>query len=333
MAVRNSRNDLTDLTLTGVEHVGQELGRGAYGLVYSVKYGGTLCAAKEIHQVFLQGLTLQEKESIVKNFVDECRRCSYLIHPKIVRFFGVFYSRSQSDIPAMVMEMMDTSLTSYLKRPPSQVHLTSKATILRDVGRGLCYLHSLKPPIIHHDLSPNNVLLKFIPDSTNSEDNALIAKIADLGVAKIIKLENKSMHNKLTKLPGTVDFMSPESMADDPVYGTPMDAFSYGGIMLFMATHEWPTPSEQAKVAEILVAFTEVERRRKYFDKFDGEMIALKPLVECLLSNDPAERPSMEEAHRQIEQWNKVCVATMRGHNLLVLYPSINSFAIVVCYS
>jgi len=307
MALSNSRKDFRDLTLIGVEYVGQELGRGAYGLVYSVKYGGCLCAAKEIHQIFLEGIASQDKEYVIKSFVDECRLCSSLVHPKIVKFFGVFYPQSQSEIPAMVMEMMDTSLTSYLKRPPFQVHLTSKATILLDVGRGLCYLHSLKPPIIHRDLSPNNVLLKFITKSSKGDD-ILIAKIADLGVAKVLKFEKKATH-KLTKLPGTVDFMSPESMEDDPAYGTPMDAFSYGGIMLFMATHEWPTPSEQAKMdkrSKALVAFTEVERRRKYFDKFDGEMIALKPLVECLLSNDPAERPSMEEVSSQIEKWNKV---------------------------
>jgi len=312
MAVSSSRNNLADLTLTGVEYVGQELGRGAYGLVYSVKYRGCLCAAKEIHQVFLHGVTVQEKDCIVKSFVDECRLCSSLVHPKIVRFFGVFYPRGQSDFPVMVMEMMDTSLTSYLKKPPSQVHLMSKATILLDVGRGLCYLHSLKPPIIHCDLSPNNILLKYtgITNSTNRDDS-LIAKIADLGVAKVIKFENKRMQNKLTKMPGTVDFMPPESMAADPVYGTPMDVFSYGGIMLFMATHEWPTPSEQAKMDErskTLIVYTEVERRRQYFERFSGEMKMLEPLVESLLSNDPAERPSMEQAYWQIEQWNKVCV-------------------------
>ena len=310
MAVSNSRNSLEDLILTGVEYVGEELGRGAYGLVYSVKYGGCLCAAKEIHQIFLQGIASQEKACIVKSFVDECRRCSSLVHPKIVRFFGVFYPRGHSDIPAMVMEKMDTSLTSYLKKPPSQVHLMIKATILLDVGRGLCYLHAQKPSIIHRDLSPNNILLKFITKSTKG-DYILIAKIADLGVAKVVKFDNKSMHSKLTKIPGTMDFMPPESMTDDPVYGTPMDVFSYGGIMLFVATHEWPTPSELAKMdskTKTLVAFTEVERRRQYFEKFTEEMKALKPLVESLLSNDPTERPSMEEANKKIEQWNKVSI-------------------------
>ena len=306
--MNNSRSTLEELILSGIEYVGEELGRGAYGLVYSVKYGGCLCAAKEIHQIFLQGIALQEKACIVQNFIDECRLCSSLVHPKIVRFFGVFYPRGQSHIPTMVMEMMDTSLTTYLKKPPSQVHLISKATILLDVARGLCYLHSFNPPIIHRDLSPNNILLKFITKSTKGDD-FLIAKIADLGVAKVIKFENRSMQNKLTKIPGTVDFMPPESMAADPVYGTPMDVFSYGGIMLFIATHEWPTPSEQAKMDErskTLVAYTEVERRRQYFEKIDGGMKALKPLVEILLSNDPAKRLSMKEVSSRIEQWNKV---------------------------
>jgi len=301
-------NSLEDLILAGVEYVGEELGRGAYGLVYSVKYGGCLCAAKEIHSILLNETAKKEKACIVQRFVEECRRFNSLVHPKIVRFFGVFYPPGQPEVPAMVMEMMDTSLTSYIKKSPSQIHLKTKATILLDVGRGLSYLHSQKPPIIHRDLSPNNILLKFISKSTEGDD-ILTAKIADLGVSKVIKFGNKSIQQKMTKMPGTADFMPPEAMADNPVYGTPMDVFSFGGVILFVATHEWPTPSEQAKLdqkTKTMLAFTEIQRRRRYFDKFNKGMKCLEPLVESLLNNDPAERPSIEEVIRQIEQWNKV---------------------------
>ncbi|XP_065905069.1 uncharacterized protein [Dysidea avara] len=316
MADSKSNGNLNDLTITaGIEYVGDgeggktELGRGAYGVVYNVKYGGIPCAAKEIHQIFLQGITPQEKACIVNSFIEECKRCSSLSYPKIVRFLGVFYPRGQSDIPVMVMEMMDTSLTSYLKKPPSQVHLMIKATVLLDVGRGLCYLHSQKPPIIHRDLSPNNILLKFVSKCTEGND-ILVAKIADLGVAKVIQFDKKTTHSKLNKMPGTADFMPPEAMTKNPVYGTSMDVFSYGGIMLFVVTHEWPTPSELAKMdhkAKTLVVFTEVERRINYLDKFTGESKALKPLVKSLLNNDPAERPTMKDTCKQIEIWNQVC--------------------------
>jgi len=48
-------------------------------------------------------------------------------------------------------------------------------------------------------------------------------KFSDLGVAKVIKADSRKT---MTQAPGTVDFMPPEGLANVPVCGTPMDAFS-----------------------------------------------------------------------------------------------------------
>jgi len=145
-----------------------------------------------------------------------------------------------------------------------------------------------RPPIVHRDLSPNNILLK------TSEGGGLIAKIADLGVAKAIK-PNKKVQSRLTKVPGTMDYMPPEAFEEDPVYNTSLDVFSYGGVMLFVANQEWPTPTVQVRLDSSgrLIAFTEVQRRQKYLDKMTGGAEVLKPLIESCLSNDPAKRPTM----------------------------------------
>ena len=45
---------LKQFTLSGVEPEGRELGSGAYGKVYTVKYRGVVYAAKEIHALLLQ---------------------------------------------------------------------------------------------------------------------------------------------------------------------------------------------------------------------------------------------------------------------------------------
>ena len=81
---------------------------------------------------------------------------------------------------------------------------------------GLCYLHNHDPPIVHCKLSPNNILLTA----------HRVTKISDLGVAKVIKADSRKT---MTKAPGTVDFMPPEAL---PVYGPPMDVFSFAGIIL-----------------------------------------------------------------------------------------------------
>jgi len=98
--------------------------------------------------------------------------------------------------------------------------------------------------------------------------------------------------------------MPPECFDDEPVYGVPLDAFSYGGIMLFVATHQWPTPTAQfkrdSKTNERVVR-SEVERRQKYLDDMTGYAEWLKPLVESCLSDDPSKRPIMSAVSKQLK--------------------------------
>ena len=42
------------LSLDGVEEIGKELGRGAYGVVYEVRVSGLVCAGKTLHEAIVQ---------------------------------------------------------------------------------------------------------------------------------------------------------------------------------------------------------------------------------------------------------------------------------------
>ena len=44
----------------------------------------------------------------------ECIHCNAIRHPNIVLFLGVYFSSEQSDLPIMVMELMDTGLASFI---------------------------------------------------------------------------------------------------------------------------------------------------------------------------------------------------------------------------
>ena len=281
--------------------MGQELGRGSYGRVFTVKYRGDTYAAKEIHQLLEEDAqTGLEKRTVKSNFLRECYHCSKLSHPNIVRVIGVYYKPQQSSLPVMLMEIMDESLTLYVDRIPREA-LNRKGSILLDVAEGLKYLHAQKPdPIVHRDLSPNNILLM------KNDQDFTIAKIADLGVAKAIHPNSKSIQEmgKLTKMPGTMGFMPPEAFEDAPVYGTPLDVFSYGGVVLFVATHQWPSPDSERKrdpVTNSLIALNEVQRRQKYLDKMEDKMEELKPLVEDCLNFDPDKRPTMLQVAEKLK--------------------------------
>ena len=104
------------------------------------------------------------------------------------------------------MECLHTDLAKFLEGS-SEIPLSIKLSILLDVSYGLLYFHTHTPPIIHRDLSANNVLLT----------TDLRAKIADLGVAKLLDRQTQAAIAQ-TKAPGSQDYMSPEALQEIPVY-------------------------------------------------------------------------------------------------------------------
>ena len=291
---------LKDVTIKGVELLNEELGHGAYSKVFTVEYRGVVCAAKEIHPFLIETATPVDEKVIVDNFVRECYQYSLIRHPNIVQFLGVYYSSKKSKLPIMVMELMNTNLSSFVKGNHSKIVMNTKISILYDVSVGLNYLHNRNPVVIHRDLSPNNVMLT----------STLIAKIGDLGVAKVIQANSRQLQtrSRLTKAPGTVDFMPPETLEASPVYGTAIDVFSFAAVALHIFAEEWPKPCGQKRrdpVTKKLVAITEVERRQKYLDKIPDGATALKHLFQRCLDDDPDERPPMQEI---LEMINKLKV-------------------------
>ena len=294
MASKTISDQLNDLTLEDVIPENKELGRGAYGKVFTVNYLGLPCAAKEIHSLLLDGVAPEEKKAIKDGFIRECYRSSLIRHPKIVQFMGVYY-KEQSDLPIMVMELMDTGLTSFIAKNQSKITVKTKLSILHDVSLGLSYLHGRRPAVIHRDLSSNNVLLT----------SHLVAKISDLGMAKMIRADSKQTKSRLTTAPGTLHFMPPEALEEeDPVYGTPVDVFSFAGITLHLFSEEWPTPSGQKRrdpVTNKLVALSEAQRRQRYLNAMTLEGAVLKEMVMRCLDDDPDRRPPIQEVSQMIK--------------------------------
>ena len=294
MASKDLGDQLTDLILKDVIPQGKELGHGAYGRVFIVNYLGLSCAAKEIHALLLNGVNAEDKKAIKDSFMRECYHSSKIRHPNIVQFIGVYYTE-QSDLPIMVMELMDTGLTSFIEENKFKIAVGTKLSILHDVSLGLSYLHGRHPAIIHRDLSSNNVLL--------SKDSR-VAKISDLGMARMIKADSKQTRSRLTTAPGTLHFMPPEALdEEDPIYGTPIDVFSFAGVALHLFSEDWPTPSAQKKrdpSTKKLVALSEAQRRQQYLDKMINVTVLRETVVRCL-EDDPDERPKIYEVSQILE--------------------------------
>ena len=147
-----------------------------------------------------------------------------LRHPHIVQFLGLCYLEG-SMVPVLVMERLNSSLDNLLESYPS-IPLNLKQSLLTDVARGLLYLHTLIPPVVHRDLSARNVLLT----------SSLVAKISDLGNARIINLQPTQLAMTLSSIPGTLSYMPPESLNEPSRYGPRLDIFSFGHLALFTLT-------------------------------------------------------------------------------------------------
>ena len=290
---------LRDVTTTG-----KELGRGSYGRVLEVKVGVTFYAAKEVHSILLESVSAKEFETIKRSFLTECINCSKIRHPNIVQMLGVHYpTQDTGKLPWLVMELMDTSLTQFLAdKQQDVVALNIKITMLVDISEGLRYLHS--QDILHRDLSSNNILL--------TKD--LVAKIADLGVAKVVK-QSKTMTQ--TRAPGTIYFMPPEALSVKPHYSKPVDVFSLACVALHIMSHRWPEPKDQVQqINDSIVALTEVQRRDDYLEYCTPP--SLKDLVKSCLNNMPKQRPDISLVHKELNKILKVIILEIMMSSYLI---------------
>ena len=212
---------------------------------------------------------------------------------------------------------MNTNLTSFVKDNQSKIDTTTKFSILYDVSLGLSHLHTRNPVVIHRDLTSNNVMLT----------NELVAKIGDLGVAKVIQANTLSRHTGRgsTKAHGTVDFMPPETLEAISKYNTAVDVFSFACIALHIFAEEWPKPCGQKRRDQItkkLLAVTEVERRQKYLDKIPESIDIFKQMLKQCLDDDSDKRPSIQK--------NSEVIKALKVHNLALLWLAIIIYVIQV---
>ena len=269
-----------------------KLGTGSYGSVEKLEDNGIDCAGKTLHNALID-VQNQGVENVIKKFVKECQLMGDLRHPHIVQFLGICFL-PDSKLPVLVMEYMATSLDHLLEKN-TNVPLTMKRSILYDVARGLTYLHSRNPPVIHRDLTATNVLL----------NSAMVAKIADFGNARIVDMLPDQVAKTMTRAPGTLAYLPPEALEAHSKYGNKIDIFSFGHLSLYTAIQVFPLPTASTyldPVSRKVVARPEVERRQQFIDMTEQQP-ALSPLkqliVECL-DNDPDGRPSAEKLVQQL---------------------------------
>merc|ERR1712141_739855 len=203
--------------------VNQEIGRGSFKTVYRGLDTNTGVAVAWCE---LQEKKLSRAER--NRFREEAEMLKGLQHPNIVRFYDYWEVNKQAAKIAkkyivLVTELMTSgTLKTYLKRFKKIKQGVLKSWC-RQILKGLHFLHTRSPPVIHRDLKCDNI---FITGPTGS------VKIGDLGLAT---LKNKSFAKSVI---GTPEFMAPEMY--DEHYDEAVDVYAFGMCMLEMSTSEYP---------------------------------------------------------------------------------------------
>ena len=184
---------------------------GCFGTVYKVLYDGVLCAAKR--QCF------DEHGYTPEQFQQECLLHSKLHHPNIVRMLGVCYHGNVNQ-PIKIMELLDSDLYSVV-HCQFKVPMYVKLTLIQDISRGLDYLHTRNPPIIHSCLTLDVVLL-----TAN-----LVAKIGGFTFSLVLP-ESK-------RLPKPRSNFSGSRIYENSIYcGCSFDIFSLGCVICEVITEQ-----------------------------------------------------------------------------------------------
>ena len=259
--------------------IGKELSRGAYGAVHSGRLDGKDVAVKRIHGLLLEAARGQgDVETMLRDFRRECDLVERVDHPHVVGFKGAFYDET-TDEPILVMELMMENLRRYLERNRGQLSRQKQLEICAEIARGLHFLHTRTPPIVHRDLTDKNILL----------DADGVVKIGDLGQSRL-----KTTDYFSTGQPGAIPFMSPEAMQEQSHYNEKLDMFSLGVLMLEIATQQPP------RVSMVGIGVTpEMQRRQGDLSKLDEDH-PLQPLILSCLKDSPKERPDIVGVHTQL---------------------------------
>ena len=284
-----------DLTILPNEILlGERVGIGSFGEVHRGLWRGTTeVAVKRI-------LDQELNDTILEEFALEVDIMRRLRHPNVLLLMGVVTAAGSLSI---VTEFIHRgSLFKLLHRPQPEAVKASLAEDRRrirlciDVAKGMHYLHTCIPIIVHRDLKSPNLLV----------DKDWTVKVCDFGMSRMKK--NTFLSSKSNA--GTPEWMAPEVLRNEES-DEKCDVYSYGVILWEIATMKEPWAELNAMQVVGAVGF-----QGKRLDLENSEICPeMKELLKRCFSEKSSERPSFLEccektkeiAHLIHEKKTKLC--------------------------
>lgn len=197
------------------------VGRGGFGEVYHALSDG----GKEVALKYLRDNPQVELRGVM--------HCLNLKSPHLITLYDVKQNNAGDWFVVMEYVSSGVSLRDLLMAEPRGLGVDKAVYFLREIARGLAYLHSRG--IVHRDLKPGNIFF----------DEGYV-KIGDYGLSKAIAA---SRHSGQTMSVGTVHYMAPEIGSGD--YNKTIDLYALGVMLYEMLLGR--VPFEGASMGEILM--------------------------------------------------------------------------------
>eukprot|EP00887_Chlorella_sp_A99_P000196 scaffold13.g196.t1 len=195
--------------------LGPRIGIGSYGEVYRAQWRQTEVAVKRF-------LDQEVSPKVLEEFRTEVSIMKKLRHPNIVQFIGAV---TQPPSLSIVTQFVPRgSLFKLLHRTPSfNPDERRRLQMALDIARGMNYLHTCRPPIIHRDLKSPNLLV----------DKDLTVKVCDFGLSRV----RRSTWMSTKSQAGTPEWTAPEVLRNQ-AYNEKSDVYSFGERHPVGAVHE-----------------------------------------------------------------------------------------------
>ena len=169
--------------------------------------------------VILSGVPKSERNRVV----NEVRLLERLHHTNIISFHGSWVNRERQEVNFVTEILSSGTLKSFIAKVQVIRWKIAKRWATQ-ILKGLEYLHSQDPPVIHRDLKCENIFI----NGTSGD-----LRIGDLGLSTVHR------NGRVLSVLGTPEFMAPD-MYEDRSYDEKVDIYAFGMCMLEILTKEIP---------------------------------------------------------------------------------------------
>ena len=269
------------------------LGGGAFGEVYRVK--NTFLKKRFAIKVFKVALDVKGNESTVQELLDEAVLLAKFDHRNIVKVHDAdsFIGDDGQEHVFFVMDFVPGGdLDDYWKSfGANYVPLDNVIDIIKQICLGLNVLHSEKPPMIHRDIKPQNIMIGY-------DNHGIVAKLTDFGLVKAV---NPSTLYASAK--GTLAFKAPEFLEEKD--DTSTDIFALGVTFYMLLTDKLPYPIDSDFDVMTGNWLKHTPKPLNYYNPLINDE-KLEKIVFTAISTNPEERyQNAQELLDAITEWEK----------------------------